>query len=57
MDEKARLQRNDNYRQRGVRIRALLNLGAGLKDSESAKIRIANQEHWKDSMKEIAVFA
>ncbi len=42
---------------RGVRLRRLVNLGADLSDPEGVKGTIANQEHWKDSMKEVAVFA
>jgi len=41
---------------RGVRLRRLRSLGA-LNNPESVKEVIANQENWKDSMKEVVVFA
>jgi integrase len=42
---------------RGVRLRRLLALGADLNNPESVKEIIAKQEKWKDSMKEVVVFA
>lgn len=42
---------------RGVRLRRLIALGADLNNPESVKETIAKQEHWKDSMKEVMVFA
>ena len=42
---------------RGVRLRRLVNLGANLNNPESVKETIAKQDKWKDSMKEVAVFA
>jgi integrase len=42
---------------RGVRLRRLIALGADLSNPESVKETIAKQEHWKDSMKEVMVFA
>ena len=42
---------------RGTRLRRLVNLGADLNNPESVKETIAMQEKWKDSMKEVVVFA
>jgi integrase len=42
---------------RGTRLRRLVDLGADLTNSESVKETIARQEQWKDSMKEVVVFA
>jgi integrase len=42
---------------RGVRLHRLIALGADLNNPESVKEVIANQAKWKDSMKEVAVFA
>ncbi|MCW4030325.1 MAG: tyrosine-type recombinase/integrase [Candidatus Bathyarchaeota archaeon] len=42
---------------RGVRLRRLIALGADLNNPESVKETIAKQDKWKDSMKEVAVFA
>jgi len=42
---------------RGVRLRRLMALGADLSNPESIKETIAKQDKWKDSMKEVAVFA
>jgi integrase len=42
---------------RGIRLRRLISLKADLNNPESVKEAIAKQDHWKDSMKEVAVFA
>jgi integrase len=42
---------------RGVRLRRLASLNADLSNTESVKETIALQENWKDSMKEVMVFA
>lgn len=42
---------------RGIRLRRLKALGADLGNPESVKETIANQDHWKDSMKQTVVFA
>lgn len=42
---------------RGVRLRRLQALGADLSNPESIKETIAKQDKWKDSMKEVMVFA
>ena len=42
---------------RGVRLRRLIVLGADLNNPESVKETIAKQDKWKDSMKEVVVFA
>ena len=42
---------------RGTRLRRLVDLGSDLNNPESVKETIARQEHWKDSMKEVVVFA
>ena len=42
---------------RGTRLRRLVNLNADLNNPESVKETIALQQNWKDSMKEVVVFA
>jgi len=42
---------------RGTRLRRLVNLGADLNNPEGVKETIAMQEKWKESMKEVVVFA
>jgi integrase len=42
---------------RGVRLRRIVHLGADLNNPESIKETIARQDKWKDSMKEVMVFA
>ena len=42
---------------RGVRLRRLASLNADLNNPESVKETIAMQENWKESMKEVMVFA
>lgn len=49
--------KESTYLSRDRRLRRLVNLGADLNNPESVKETIANQGKWKDSMKEVVVFA
>lgn len=49
--------KESTYLSRDRRLRRLVNLGADLSNPESVKETIAKQERWKESMKEVAVFA
>jgi integrase len=57
VDEKTRLQRNHDNKQRCKVKKRLVSLKADLNNPESVKEAIALQGNWKDSMKEVVVFA
>ena len=49
--------KESTYLSRDIRLKRLVKLGADLSNPESVKETIAKQDKWKESMKEVAVFA